>query len=774
MGWTTAAIAWKPVRKRVKALGARNRITIADDEWGVPHIRARSIPDAFFGQGYIVARDRLFQIDLQLRRNLGLLAESFGSRFVPYDHAARLLLFHGDATAELEHMPPRVVACAKAYVDGINSRIAELEANPELLPPEYGILNLRPLRWDIADLVRIRTGDMGSVDDEVRRAQLAARGMLDQDELVAPLAWDWKPSVPEGLDVDAVSEADLGILAGADGPPPWSDDLLAHYDPVYDRLDKEAHGSNAWTVSAERSATGRPILANDPHLGIGDFSPRHLAHLTAPGLDVIGAGSPGLPGIMQGHTDFYAFGRTNSHIDQEDLFILETKPDDPDLYRHQGSWKRLETVTEIIKVKDGPDAVVTLKYAAQGPVISQDPARNRAAALSSVSLLPGANMSFAIIALNLARNWEELREAARLHVAATNLHYADKDGTTAWRMLGYVPVRKKHDGLLPAPGDGSYDWDGIVPVEEMPAIVNPKSGWFATANQFNLPKAYSPSKLVTSFTWNAPYRYDRIAEVLGKAGKHSLADSSALQHDDLSIPARTLVPLLPKELDDNAALAAAMLRSWNFRLGADSGPAALFEMFWIELGKAFASDVVPERVRDLIKSVDARQMLALLTHPDSRFGSQPETTRDALLAKGLAKAWDAAMRTLGADPAQWRWGDAHRVVIKHPLSNRPAIAAALPTIEGGRSGGDGFTVMARGYVPTRNFNVSHGASFLLVCDVGNWDETRVLSLPGQSLDPSSQHYRDGYQPWIEGNMRPLLYSKAVVDAHVRHVTELEP
>ena len=320
----------------MSSAATRGPVTIADDIWGVPHIRAGSIPDAYFGQGYVVARDRLFQIDLQLRRDLGRLAESFGPRFVPYDHAARLLLFHGDVAAELDALPPDVVACARAYVDGINARIAEAEADPALLPPEYAALGLTPLRWDIADLVRIRSGDMGRPDDEVRRARLAARGLLDLDRLMTPLAWDWQPVVPDGLDVAAVSDADLGVLALTDGPLPWDAAVQARYDPVHDRLDRDAHGSNAWTIAADRSATGRPILANDPHLGIGGFSPRHIAHLTAPGFDVIGAGSPGMPGIMQGHTDHYAFGRTNSHIDQEDLFVLDLHPDDLETYRHDG------------------------------------------------------------------------------------------------------------------------------------------------------------------------------------------------------------------------------------------------------------------------------------------------------------------------------------------------------------------------------------------------------------------------------------------------------
>jgi len=758
----------------VRVEGSGGPITIIDDGWGIPHIRAGSKPDAFFGQGYVVARDRLFQIDLDRRRELGLLAASFGARFAPHDHLARLLHFRGDIDAELAAIPAEVVACAQGYVDGVNARIDEVTADPAKLPPEFGILGLTPLRWTLRDLIRLRSADMGDLDDEVRRARLAARGLLDQDNLTAPLAWGWRPVVPEGLDLSAICEADLGILAEGSGPLPFGPDVLAVHDPDAARRDRAAQGSNAWTIAPSRSASGRAILANDPHLGVGGAAPRHLAHLTAPGLDVIGGGYPGLPGIMQGHTDRFAFGRTNFHINQEDMFVLETHPDDPELYRHDGRWKRFTRVEEFIAVKDGDALTVTLRHAAQGPVIATDPSRRRATVLSSVSLRPGANMTFAIIALNLAHDWASLREAARLHVSPTNLHYADIDGNIGWQAIGHVPIRPRHDGLLPAPGEGTHDWTGILPIEQMPSSFNPPGGWIASANQMNLPADYPATDRAISFTWSPPYRYDRIAEVLDAQPRHTLADSIALQHDELSIPARTLIPLLPGEQTGTAAMAAAMLGGWDFRVGADSAPAALFEMVWIELDHAFRATVVPEGARDLIRSIDATQLLHLIAHPDSRFGPVPAAGRDALLATALAAGWERAVRVFGPDPARWRWGDAHRVTIRHPLSALPGIAAAFPAITGGRSGGDGFTVNARGYVAGQGYAVTHAASLLIVADVGAWDNSVVLNLPGQSADPRSAHYRDAYQPWLTGTMQPLPFSAAAVDAAARQVTVLEP
>lgn len=749
-------------------------IEVLEDPMGIPHIRAKFKHDAFFGQGYVVARDRLFQIDLAYRRGLGRMAEAFGSRFLTHDHAARLFHYRGDIDAELRALPPDVLDCACGYVAGVNARISELEADPALLPLEYGILGLTPLRWDVRDLVRIRDGEMGNVDSEVRRAQLQARGLLDLDGLMDPLRPAWQFMVPDGLDCKAVTDADLGILTQAAKPLPFTGKELALFDRELDRIDIAAQGSNAWTVAGSRTATGRPILANDPHLAIGGSSPRHIVHLNAPGLDVIGGGEPGVPGIWQGHTDRFAFGRTNFSVDQTDLFILRTREGDPEQYWHRGEWKRFETVEEEIAVKDSPPERVVLRYSEGRPIVSHDPSRQRAVAFASVSLLPGANVRFAMIAINLAHDWASLREAFKLHVWPTNIHYADVDGNTGWHAVGFVPKRPRHDGLFPAPGDGSYDWTGILNVEEMPNIYNPEQGWFASANQMNLPPDYPYKQRIISFSWCDPFRYDRIAEILSSQPKHRLKDSIALQQDVQSLPARTLLNLLPATPSPEAAPAAALLRRWDSGIEADSAAALLYEMVMPELSSAFRELVIPPLARDLIKLVNLSEMLRLLAAPDARLGTDPPAARDALINKALAVGWNKAIQLRGPDPSQWRWGDLHQVSISHPLSDLPAIAAAFPKIDGGRSGGDHDTVMMRNVEPARNWNVSSGASYLIVADVGAWDNSRVLLLPGQSADPRSPHYRDIYQDWLTGTTRPLWFSKAAVDAHAVNRFVLNP
>nr|WP_066794250.1 penicillin acylase family protein [Sphingomonas soli] len=743
--------------QRRVAAGLSTTIEILDDPYGVPHIRARSIPDAYFGQGYVVARDRMFQIDLAHRREMGRLAEVFGPEFAAHDAAARLFHYQGDLAAELARIPARYVECARAYVAGVNARIDEVIANPELLPLEYRILGIRPMRWALRDLIVARGVSAGNADDEVRRARLAAMGLLELDQLRAPLRPAWELRVPEGLDAAAVSEADLGVLRLGG---------LPYGAIIPDAVERANAGSNAWTVGPERSATGRPILANDPHLGIGRFGPRHVVHLTAPGLDVMGAGAPGLPGIMQGHTDHFAFGRTNFHIDQEDLFVLELNPEDPEQYRHEGSWKRFERVETLIAVKGAQPKQVTLRYAVQGPVVSHAPAKRRATVLGSIELQPGASGAIAMIAINLARDWDDLREAFAFHPSPTNFHYADMAGNHGWQVIGFSPVRRKGDGLLPVPGDGRYDWTGLRDYRALPGDYNPAKGWFASANQNNLPDDW-PRDRIPAFSFREPYRYERIAEVLAAQPKHSLADSVALQHDTLSAPARALIALLPGQ----GGPAAAMLRGWDARVDAGSGAAALFELLWADLNARTTATIVPERARGLIGNIAPSVMLELLERPDARLGPDPAKARDAMLAASLSAAWSSASARMGPDPAGWRWGALHRVRLTHPLSSIPAIAAAFPVIEGADSGGDSYTVMARGISGSQ---VGSGASYLQVIDVGAWDNSVMLNLPGQSNDPRSPHYRDQYEPWAQGKMLPMLFSRAAVDAKVISRTTLHP
>lgn len=752
-------------------------VDVLEDHWGVPHVRAGSIADAFFANGYLVARDRLWELDFGHRQALGHLAEVFGPDFVPSDTANRLFLFRGDAAAELARFPAQVQDCARAYVAGINARLAQVRANPDLLPPEFTIFDYAPMAWDVLDLIRVRAEVTGNTRAEIRRARLAARGGLSYDTLTTPLEPAHDLRVPNGLDVHAVSAADLGLF-----------DVLQASLPlgrVRDAGDTEHRrtnsGSNAWVVAPTRTATGRPILANDPHLSFGVPGPRYVIHLSAPGLDVIGGGTAGMPGVMQGHNAHIAFGRTNFHIDQEDLFILRTHPSHPDRYFHDGAWKQMETVPTHIAVRGEAGRDVVLRYAAQGPVVAADPARRRATAVSATWLYPGANGLLVNIGLNLAHDWDSFREALRVHTSPTNFTYADTAGNIGWQAAGGLPSRVDgHDGLLPVPGDGRYDWKGLQPLEMLPSTFNPACGWFGTSNEMNLPPGYPAQERRVSFEWRDRFRYNRVAHVLETTPRATIADCAALQHDTFSQLALDMVALLG-DVPPDVADAAALLHRWDGRVQADSAAAALYEVWWSRLERALHALLIPADLHDLLPGpINATVQKTLLHTPDARFGADPARARDAMLVEALRGAKAELRERLGPVMAAWRWGTLHTITLEHPLAHVPGVAAQFPKLGGARTGtgGDSYTVMARWYNPLSKghdpYVATGGASYLMVCDVGKWDNSVFLNFPGQSGDPRSAHYADFMADWLRGKMQPLPFSSHRVRAAAVRRTSLQP
>lgn len=766
--------------------GLEAPVEVFEDHWGVPHVRAASVPDAFFANGYLIARDRLWQLDFEYRRALGRLAEVFGPDFVPSDTANRLFLFRGDVQAEFAALPPVVQACATAYVAGINAFLEQIASGGEALPEEFRIFSCQPLAWQVLDLVRIRAEVTGNTKAEIRRARLAAQDALAYDALIMPLRPVHTLRVPEGLDVQAVTEQDLGLFGVLQNDLPLSG---LHVPPPPGEGDhrRANEGSNAWVIAPARTATGRPILANDPHLEFGAPGPRYVLHLTAPGLDVIGGASTGMPGVMQGHNAHFAFGRTNFHIDQEDLFILRTHPSRPDQYFHKGRWVEMAQEEVSIAVRGEPARKVTLRYAAQGPVVSADAARNRAVAVAATWLYPGANGMLANIGINLAHDWSSFREALKLHTSPTNFTYADTAGNIGWQAAGGLPQRSGgHDGLMPAPGEGQYDWKGLQPLEALPSSFNPACGWFGTSNELNLPPDYPYEQRCVSYEWKDPYRYQRVAEVLQASPHATVAGSVALQHDTLSHLALSVVQLLP-EVPARVLPEAALLRQWNGRVEADSAAAALYEVWWTRLNSLFYQALVPEPLRPLLPApLNASVLLALLQKPDGRLGDKPEAQRDALMLRAFQQAVEEIRDRLGPVAAGWQWGRLHTVQLRHPLCAVKAIAETFLPIggEAAGSGGDSYTVMARWYNPDfsptalaqgRNpYAVTGGASYLMVCDVGAWDHSVFLNFPGQSASPKSGHYQDFLKPWLKGEMQPLVFCARAVQAASRHHTMLYP
>ncbi len=741
------------------------------DRYGIPHIYAATQPDAFLLQGYNAARDRLWQIDLWRRRGLGRLSAALGRSYVEQDRAARLFLYRGDLAREYAAYGDDARQIATAFAAGVNAYIDEVDAGRAPLPVEFGALGYRPEKWAPEDVVRIRShGLVSNLSDQVARALTLRDFGRKAERLRKKLEPEWRYEIPRGLDLDDIPSDVLDVYELAIASVEFGEAARA-------ARRSGNQGSNNWTISGRRTASGRPILANDPHRTQGVPSLRYLAHLNAPGLNVIGAGEPALPGISIGHNERIAFGLTIFAIDQEDLYVYETRAGDANAYRYGDGFEAMTVVEEEIPVKDAAPEKVTLRFTRHGPVIADDADKRRAFAVRSVWFEPGTSAYFASIAYMRAGNWAEFVDGLRRWGApGENQVYADTNGHIGWKPCGFSPVRRNWDGLLPVPGDGRYEWDGFLDADRLPAERDPKRGWIATANAENLPRGYPYRRRKIGFEWAAPFRLRRIQAVLRRDRENTVADSRRLQVDHLSVQAARTIPLLKgvETRDPKLRRAIALLRRWDRRLEVDSGAAALFEV-WnsIELPTAVLRAALRnDKAVAAIWPGDPVVILELLEHPRRGLGRR---ARDRALLASLEKAVDRTEGLLGKRWSRWEWGDLHVAQLDHPIA--PAVDDALAErlrVGPVRVGGGGEVVGDTGYSTdgppkgvkaTREFfQVASGASFRQVIDVGAWDRSLTINNPGQSGDPASPHYRDLIARWAKGRAVPLLFSRSRVEA----------
>ncbi len=802
MMWTlcTQAATSSAVPERhwdVAGLGAPADVVI--DHWGIAHIFAANIHDAFFLQGYNAARDRLWQIDLWRKRGLGLLAKSFGPAYVDQDRAARLFLYRGDMQKEWAAYAPDTRQWVTAFVEGVNAYVAQVRSGVRPLPIEFKLTDSQPDAWRPEDVLRIRSHALVSnVASEVARAHVACAGGLKEDALrreIEPPGH--KVTVPAGLnpcDVpeDVLKDYLLGtkqVDFSALGKTAQHAELSAQRQLAAALEAQSMEGSNNWTIAPSRTETGRPILANDPHRALGTPSLRYIVALNAPGLNVIGAGEPALPGISLGHNDNIAFGLTIFSVDQEDLYVYELKKSDPDSYRYQSGWTKMQLVRESIEVKGGPAREVELRYTRHGPVLKVDAANHRAFAMRTVWNEPGLAGYVGSLRLLQAKNWDQFKAAANAWGAPPeNLVYADVRGNIGWAATGRAPIRKNWDGLLPVPGDGRYEWAGFQGDDVLPSKFNPAEGFFASANEMNLPPGYPNEQNRIGFEWGDRSRVDRINELLSAKTKLTLADSMAIQTDVLSTQSRRAVALLaslssqnvtPSQnpaLSQNLALSRALARllAWNHEESTDSVAAAIYEVWATKhLGKATVAKAAPQVAR-LIDNGQLQAVIEYLEHPDGALGADPKAARDAILLESLQGAVAELTQRLGPDMTTWTWGRLHRATFE------PAVAVladselrAQMTVGPLETPGSASTPRAQAYRPS-DFSVIGGASVRLVMDVGAWDNSVAMNSPGQSEDPMSAHYRDLFPMWAQGSYAPLRFTRAAVDSDAEESIHLSP
>ena len=769
--------------------GLKEPVEIIRDEWGVNHIYAKNQHDLFFAQGYAAAKDRLFQFEIWRRQATGTVAEILGQREIKRDIGSRLFKFRGDMKQEMNHYHNDGEEIITAYSDGVNAFIDEILKTPEKLPIEFKLLNIKPGKWTPEVVISRHQGLLGNIGVELKTGRAVARlGSEKVKELSS-----FHPQVPD-IDLDPAINKELlfddilelydAFRATVKFEP---EDVQAEYRvnkkqkislnmlPADESLDdKLSIGSNNWVVGANKMAEGAAFMANDPHRTVSVPSLRYMSHLVAPGWNVIGGGEPEIPGISIGHNEYGAWGLTIFGTDSEDLYVYALNPNNLRQYQYQGKWENMKVIKEIIKVKGKSDVIVDLLYTRHGPVSYVDSQNKKAYAIRCGWLEPGAAPYLASLRMDQAKTWEEFREACSYsHIPSLNMVWADKKGNIGWQVVGYQPIRKKFSGLVPVPGDGRFEWEGRLPIKERPNTYNPAKGFFATANQNLTPKNFNRWD-ATGFAWADPFRGNRINEVLGTDKKLTMDDMKALQVDYLSIPARTITPLLNKLTfsDRNANEAIAMLKNWDYKLRPNSIEAAIYVAWENQIKAQAAARFIPTSVKDLI-SLQTSKIIDWIMNPDKKFGNDPIVGRNIFLHETFMAGLGDLHKKIGSDMSKWQYGQEKykHTYMAHALGYlvKDSIKASLnlgPLPRGGYGDTPGST--------GGNLLQNAGASFRIIVNTGDWDATVATNGPGQSGDPTSPFYRNLFEPWAKDQHFPIYYSRDKIEKVNVSKTLLKP
>lgn len=749
----------------VRLPGLSGRVTIVRDRNAVPHIRAASANEAYFALGYVHAQDRLWQMQMNKRIVAGRLAEILGPKGLDTDRFLRTLGVRRNAEAIFAQSTPETRAALQAYADGVN---AYIDTRKGPLPPEFLILRTKPEHWEPADTLGWQTmmaWDLGgNWTQEVLRMGLSqVLPVARINELLAPYPGE-RP----------LRTMDYGNLYRHLAPLASAMAAIERQAPAgY----VEGMGSNNWVVSGAHTRSGKPLLANDPHLGLQAPALWYLAHLQAPGLDVTGATLPGAPVVVLGHNARIAWGFTNTAPDVQDLFIERIRPGDPTQYQTPDGWAAFDTRTEVIHVKDAPDITLPVRISRHGPVISDvneavgTAARplggQYAVAFQWTALRPDDRTLEAGLKMGVATDWASFTAALRdFHSPQQNIVYADVDGNIGFMAPGRVPLRRADNdlkGLAPAPGwDARYDWTGFVPFEQLPRSYNPPSGMVVTANQKIVGDDYP--YFITS-EWTVPYRYLRIRTLLEANQRHTPESFGAIQKDVLSLAVRDALPLLlaaPLAHDSHRpprerALFEA-LRHWDGAMDADRAEPLVVTAWLRELSRLMFEDKVGETLfRRMWEQRNVQQaMLNALRAPQGAGAFWCDDTRTPgheTCADTIGIAWARALADLderyGDNPKRWRWGKAHTARAEHkPFGKVPYLASLfnvrVPT------GGDTYTVdVGRHNLRDEQapFESTHAASLRAIYDLSDLSASRFMTSTGQSGNALSPRYRDWTGKW---------------------------
>lgn len=722
----------------VRLAGIAGEVEIYRDVYGVPHIFAGSANDAWFALGYVHAQDRMWQMEFTRRLGAGRLAEVVGEPGLSVDRFMRTLGLYGHAEVAAERLSADTLAAMEAFAAGVN---AWLEHRAAWLPPEFMLLNYDPEPWRVAD--SIVWGNLlayqlsGNWHGELFRAGLSRHMEAAQ---IAEL-WPGEPAgAPITLDA-ARRAAKLDINAMLSAEPA---ELRSH------------SASNAWVMAGSRTATGAPILANDPHLGFTAPVTWYLMRIETPEMTLVGATAPGMPFPILGHNGHVAWGMTSTGGDTQDLFVETLAPGNPDRYLSPDGPLSFETREETIHVKNGKDVALTVRRTRHGPVISDvlEDSKDLAGEKTVVALAaaadgPGQRSADALAAVAGARTASEFeRIVSAFQAPLVNILFADTEGTIGFVTPGLLPIRRAGDGRYPVDGaSGEYDWTGFVPVEGMPRLLNAAAGAIVNANNRLVGEDYP--HLITS-RWDDAYRAERIHEMLDGGGKISVADTMRHQGDVLSPAARALVPKMlavaGEGVGGRAGRALEMLAGWDYRMAADRPEPLIYQAWLRHAVRRIAKDEMGDDF-DLYWRPRPGFVGHVLAVGARWCGGDCGDEMRAALDDALKELVDE----LGGDMSAWRWDALHEARFVHRLFNEIPIInrlgnLSIPTGGGDNTVGRGMTA-GRGEEPYAHI---HGAGYKAVYDLSDLANSRFMLAAGQSGNPFSDHYADLLEPWRDG------------------------
>jgi penicillin amidase len=728
--------------------GMNNAVEVTRDKNGVPHITAQSEKDLYIAQGYVQAQDRLFQMDLSRRQASGMLSEVVGVATIEKDKFFRTLGLRRAAEASYPEYNQSSKDAMQWFADGINAFMKKAKAEGTL-PLEFKLLKYEPAEWTPIDSLTIgkyMAFDLGG-HWSGQAFRYWALGTFPKEK-----AYDLFPSYPKDAPeiLSAYREVDMNLeksFASAVIPP-------------------EFNGSNNWAVSGEKSESGKPLLADDPHLSLATPSIWYQMHLQSDSMNVSGVIFAGVPGIILGHNDHIAWGVTNTGPDVQDLYIEKRNPVNPHQFLYNGKWENAKVFKEPIAVKDEKTLDYEVVETRHGPIMSEfafDKKQDTVLSMKWTALMPSTEFQ-AVLSINKAKDWNEFEQALEdFHVPTQNFVFAGSDGTIAYKANGKIPIRKKGDGMIPVPGwTDEYEWEGFIPYDELPRTVNPEEGFVATANNKVIDDSY-PYHI--SHHWAQPYRYMRIKEVLEKKDKLTLNDMKKLQMDQRNLYAEEFLPSILERIsvaDLNKAEKASvnLLSKWKMADDKDLAAPLLFHMLMKEIPLTLFKDAVPKEMDALFEGKQGivDELLRRAFKGDESEWFSDKGGLDQVLLTSFENVVASLNEEYGDDPEAWKWGDYHQLYFGHPLSSASPVLKWLFNHEKPVPvGGSQITVGAANY--NEEGIVNHGASWRFVIDAANLNKGHHIVGPGQSGHVRSNWYQDQLQDWVNGTY---------------HVTDIKP